>query len=683
MALLLCLNSYAQLEEVIKRNIEQEQEEILIFDNKKDLSRFQRFMKGLLSTAAISIQNLDISGDTNVFSIENFTAGIILNSSLLKAQAVQHDVNKVYSVYSDKLPAPEDVAEDPVSTLLRHWHRIQVGAEIVVPFRLSFGTGLEPVEFYVSTEAGTKRFIEVTSAVKDYLTEEDDLVDAVVGQLRRRVKAAKKIKLSTNPLKLYRQFPPGTEFKRVRNYIFVTNVGVRYGQASLRGNANVFAVYQLNGSGTFTILGDPDRKLVKFNVKRDKKRGAGTNLSYELDWKMFELLFFDAKLNIRFVTGSYEDSRTKSLEYEYIYDLDYPIAVEALQDAIQGNLKKTQEIAIFRGNEQDYKGILIMRESTSVIKDILKRSRIGLSLNENYLKVAEEAFRRQELEKNFFYDEFITSNKVEDRVVTNTYEQATNAKIYSTYHEKNKNSFWHLVGKFWQKSDVRSFVETSLGVSESRGLITREKFNIYYNFDLKIKKSSRRIRRKFYKSLNQIVRDIGFEHRERGIFDIVDLCEDNQFKLSLKALIGEKAIIQMLAMSDEDHWKMLAQMSGVVDHRHLMDPKLRRVISRKLFKKEKIKRFIRSFERKYLKYIRRARQAQNRDELAEIFRKLFRGYKSEMTPFQYMLYVNRRDQEGHKKDLLGDINTSFSIDGEGCDLEWNMADTDEQWFEEF
>jgi hypothetical protein len=33
--------------------------------------------------------------------------------------------------------------------------------------------------------------------------------------------------------------------------------------------------------------------------------------------------------------------------------------------------------------------------------------------------------------------------------------------------------------------------------------------------------------------------------------------------------------------------------------------------------------------------------------------------------------------------LLGDINTSFSIDGEGCDLEWNMADTDEQWFEEF
>ncbi len=307
----LCLSLHAQIDEVLLRNQELDEEEILIFDNKKEVSKFSSFMKGLLSTAALSIQGLTLDGGLNVLSIQNLTAGLVLRSVLLNSQTIQHHVDKVYSYYSKNLPLGKMKDGQEVKerqSLLNHWSEFKVGGRGVVPLNLLAQTNLDALAFYFNNEVGHKRVLDVISPVNESLEKEDRVIDAILGQLKRGFKASKKISISNDPLKLWEKFPAGSEIKREQDYLFVSSVGLRYGTGILNANTGVFGLYHFFGESSFKVLGDPERKLVKFTIRKLNKKGVGGSASTEMNILLFRIFILDARLNIKFVTTTVEAS---------------------------------------------------------------------------------------------------------------------------------------------------------------------------------------------------------------------------------------------------------------------------------------------------------------------------------------------------------------------------------------
>ncbi len=524
---LFSFQSFSQVEEILVRNAEDEEEEILIFDDRKDLSKFRKVTRELISTAAISLQDLIVGGSVQLFTIENLSTGIILQNGILKPEYIHHDVDKVYSSMAKNLPQVQTAKKNILTTPLRHWSMTKVGTKIAVPANIELGS-ISPMSFYSRSEAGRNGYVQVTSPINEYLYKEDELVDALVSKLKRGFKAVRKVKISTKPSKLWEEYPFGTEITHSKDFVFVQRLGAEKKIGLFNADFNYFAVYQFTGVGTMKILGDPDRKLIKLTIEKKKRKGHGRQGAYEMEYGLFEVGFIKAKLNVKFVTSSREKSRASDLIHEYIYDIGYPGAEEALQEALKGKLEKTQALAVDRGGVDSYMGILIERDASGVIHDLVKRSRFGLSINENYMKVMDALNRRSKSKTNYLYDEYVKIDRDSSFEEADDYGGKKKTYNYEHMNTKYKASFWRLWGKFYQSSHISAQIENKISVIPSIGPAQSEHFKLKYNFNLEIRKSSKRLKKLFYEPISHIANLSNILMQENGDFDLSRFCSDDK-----------------------------------------------------------------------------------------------------------------------------------------------------------
>jgi hypothetical protein len=677
---------HSQINEVLIETDVDDDEKYLIFEDKKESTRFRRIMKALLSTAAVSIQNTSIGGDFGVFSIENLSAGVILDNKMVEPKHVHHDVDKLYSIYSPikfekkKKNNGENKAsfadiESPIKRL-NQWNFFKFGGKISVPVNYDWGNIAGPIGFYLGGEFGAKREFEFTTLSKDVLEQDDRIIDAILGQLSRAWRSTKKIRLTNNPDKLLSKYHPGTEIRRKQKYLVLGKLGFKYGHEPLTSKVGAFALAEFEGESHFKILGDPDRKLVKFNVRSKRRFGEGGEVSTEFDFKLFSIAFIDAKLNVKVFSGTRERSRGKEIEYEYIYDIEYPEAAEALRKAILGDVTLTQRYAIFRDEIKNYKGIIINKSSNHRFVDVIRRKRWGLSINETYDRLLTSAVKRREMKGSFLYDETIYNRKDTDIVTKDFYKERNHIKDYEHYKEKVMNSFWHFKGRYRSENRVNAYVDTVNKVDPEKGLDTYKRLRLKYDFLVKIKKNSKRLKRRFYPSINNIVRLSKLTDEERQIFNLEDFCFEDHININFKGVFQEEALRRVLEMSDAQLWTELGNFNQITPPESLQYPEVRRKIGKVFNGKNIQKRNIKSFEKNFLKFIRKARQAPNREEAAINFRKLFRQYLNNLFPYEFMLYLNRVDEMAlfELPAAFRGVENSMYIESDNCKISWNQAD---------
>ncbi len=343
----------------------------------------------------------------------------------------------------------------------------------------------------------------------------------------------------------------------------------------------------------------------------------------------------------------------------------------ALKKAMAGDTTSLHKLGVGRGGAEYYKGVLINQESNSILTDTLWRKRLGLSINENYMKVLEAAASRQKLEKNYLYDETIKLNRNSNLVAQNLYGEKSQIEAYQFQNEKIKNSFWRFKGKYRENSSLKSYVENSDTVKKNIGIVQKDELSFDYNFQLQIKKNSNSLMKKFERTINHVV-NLTQIVQESGPFYLEDYCQQENLLIRLKGKISEEAIAYMMRLSKDTHWLLLAKMLGISNSVGLSDNRIRRKAIRPLFKEDKVYKNIKKFEKHFLPTLESLKKSQSKQEMAKHLRNMFRDYNNDPFIYEYILYVNQNEQlDLFSPMAFRNIQTSIFIESPDCKLNWS------------
>ncbi len=644
----------AQELELLERNEEKQIEEILVFQTKREQKKFGRAFSKFIKGAAASIHESILGGRIDVFSVENLATGLILHSGVLRPSAIHHDVDKVYSLFSAHLPPIKERKQERQEQqhALRHWGKTRIGTKITIPLRFDFAQDSSFI-FSSRTEASRQGYRELITPLGEYLYQEDKLVDALLSKAQIGFRGVKKTKISNDPLKLWQSYPYGSEVAKVREYVFLESLSAGVPYKGVNVGARVYAAYQFKGEGRLKILGDPQRKLMSLTIARRNRYAKGVQFESGLSYKIFKLGFIQGRLNIKLVSKSSEKARGDELVHEYVYDIDYPMAQEALKEALKGNMQKTQSMSVDRGGEENYQGVLTIRNISSHFQEKLRRTRLGPSINENYLKVMEGTKKRKKIFRTNLFDEKVIIDKRKTTTETDEYLNQRSTDSYEYQMRKHRTGFWRFWRKYSKIIKSSSVIEKSPTVKLNQGREIAENLLIKYQLDLKVRNSTKRLREKEYTPIQRILSLIQSLDSDPDA-SFAQLCESEELRVELKGEIEQKALDYVLELDDETLLEKLSLMIG----------------------ESKDNKVVKKFEKRFLPHIRLLRKTRDKYEIAEGFKNIFKAYKSDILPYEFILFLNKVNDSQLKLTVpFHDILTSVYVLGDSCEIKWNIIDS--------
>ncbi len=686
-------------------NAQNQQEEVTILIP-KDSSQERTLLKKIKEKSIDRVNDFeaDISFSFTNLRYSKFSAGVHVEQ--LSPIQTHHDNDKVYAEIDAKDRTP------------KKWNKVTLSTYIAFPLSFGIPELLGPIGFniYVNNSYETKYSLVTKS--DGMIREKGKLLDTLKDKWDHTLEGLKSLRIPLKAERIIDTYPSGTE-------IHIETIKQLIVSPSLSGNFGVFtAGVQLNAliKGLVhlkvevkKILGKSFLRL-KYQKKKHKGRGVAGGAHFGVT--LFETklptktsltddirIRGDLKINILSMAKS--TSNEDVLIYDYTYDMDNKLSMEAFNHAMRGNLIPTQKISVTRNEVAKYQGVITNFQKNDLISHTISQVHVGLMGNNSSLTSDSFLPKFQLSDKLGGLLRFsrYQSDSETSSQQSNFYHEAGDLKTFNYSKTAESKIFFGLINKTQNKVTVTTKILNSKMVSENQGIREFETYKINYHSQKKAKKWGTEEYKNFIRSSKS---NLGLN--DSSLMDLLSNIDKNKkcskdLVINYQGAMYESAISRVLKYKDKEIWAQLGRFLRLRTPSLLRYEKKRETflsqfkestslpgqvgtkekkrieksyenlflleesdLSQKKWVISKIKKFKRL---NFLNYIEQARKEKNKMKRAKHIHDLFKAYEVDDFIFHFFNLLAQGDPKGQDKSIYGGILTKYSLKSQKC--QFNFA----------
>lgn len=522
---------------------------VVIYKDKSTAEKVSEFFSDLHSKVKSKSKDIPLGVDTNLLSLSNFTAGVIFDVKDIPPNELHHDTDKIYS----------DIYDDSVSTKISYWTRISVGGKIIVPLYFSIPNIMGPIGINVGGEIGSREEYIFTVKTNQIMDDDDTLVETLLNKLGRSIKSIGKIRIPMTAKTILEKYQGGTEITRNGSRFLITKLGVNVGLAAFSANLDYYALIDGKIRTNIKILYNKNKKLIEYSINKGDTTGSEVSESIGLGVTLFETSWLSGSLRVNLISSKLSHVASKNIYFDYIYDVSYPEAERAFNEALKGNLIPTEQIAIFKSDEDKFRGVIINSKRTDVLYETLRSGTVGFVANESALSSYVGALKAKETFGGFMYRSSSVINGEGDSKIDDYLSEKKGIKSFNWTQNDSGRFLFGILSKYDKSASIKSEVLTSDTVIEGVGRHEINVNKLSFTFKYRDYKEGNRVGREFFESALRVL-----GNNNRALHDAItesskrSSCSDD-ITLKINGTFYDQAILNILFYEEKEMWSVLGR----------------------------------------------------------------------------------------------------------------------------
>lgn len=655
------------------------------------------FAKNLFADEVIlfpvnSAQATKVTNILNPKSIKNDRRQIDVTQNLASVRLSEFNMDSGVKIIPD-----EEVRRDISKSYSdQEWYNYYFETEIGVPFSFSFPNLLGPVGLNFGFKPGWRGHFSIISPTQDpKKNNPDKSISTIDAYKLGAINGLKAMTIPGSADSILNSYPEGSEIHFDGMGYISAYTGINLSVPGISANGNITAVIEAQIKKTIKVLENGDKKYIQLRYERSDKNGKGTSFDLGVGITLFETTIpvgttdfnLSGALKVNLITKNYMKSKKESFLWDFTYDAEHPIAKEALNQALKGNLIPSQELAITRLEDKEYLGIILNEKRTDLILATLNDTKYGFRIHESSLdNTLTDLYARDSL-VGFF--DISKVRKVEESSTDRTlfYKEAGTKKEFNHVAKDSTHLFFGWINNN-KALQIKSKIIDAEIMSENQGIGKIKTYKTSFSYENNHKRGGTKTLNNFLLKASQ---SLGHNNHPTKTF-ITNILNGEKCgadsKITVNATFYEEAIKRILQYSEKELWSVFGRYVF-----EKVPAKLRYEKTRKpMYKTYKAQRdWARSHRKKEYKSIRRIynwryklfskmknvnfpaklaklKKVHDKEKKLEAFHKLVSEFEMTDDLLHYLLILS---QSGFKNADQGKgVFAKFSIRSKTCEFDW-------------
>ena len=556
----------------------------------------------------------------------------------------------------------------------RKWHRLTLEASVAVPYLLPLAGVFGAVD--VALEANGK-----VSAQKRYRITMPDVLSLSIDNL-----AADKIDLLKHIGKIYRLvslpvtadrlrelLPAGASIETTGERSLLLKVGPRIGAMGVAVKANTHVLlHSLFNSQLKVVSRVAGRTFVSYRVESLKKSDFALEAKLRTGFTFINTSLLDNVLASDIITASLARNKQKQLVYEFVYDLSYDKARQAMAKAVLGDLLLTQEYATFRNSTIPYRGISIIEKRTDLLIELIKSGQISVSAADKVLVPRLRDLLGQEFNGSIL--DFSRNSETHDLSVSevNVLEERQEVASFKYQYDENNELLLGLLANNVSSIAVDAKAMTVDVVSQQQGLRTLTINRLLFDYLYREKRQGRSVTSNFFTVAQNVI-----GANQTTINDLVTSlratgkCQDRQAEVRISGQLHNRAITNLLNYRPAEVWVGVAKIIGYQPASAFRYPQKRLPIIEKQLPRQQ-----RKLLQQLTEHVMPFWQQKTTDKklIAEKLRDIFKALRGEPFLLELLILLASADYRQNKdpERFSQGVVVNMSLNSPNCRVNWSQ-----------
>ncbi len=494
-----------------------------------------------------SKREVDITQNLSSIRVSEF--GVDTGVKSIPYQIIAHDISK-YPNGSD-------------------WYEYYLNTKVAVPFAFTFPNLLGPIGINFGFKPGWEGKFKIISQSRSPNLIKGEELSKLANMKLGAMEGLSAISIPKTSKELLDKYKEGSEIHFDGRGYLTTYTGINVGVPGVSANANVIAIVEGQLKKTLKILENKKEKFIQYRVEKSQTKGHGHSLDLGVGVTLFDTTLpigstnFNLKgaLRVNLISKTKIKSNKSNLIYDFTYDLNSKAAKSALDNALNGNLIPSQELAITRLNMADYKGVILNEKRTDLIQKTLKDLKYGLRINESSLdSTLSDMYARESLSG------FLEIGKTRETVSSEAekelfYEEKSNIKSFKHSAKDTTKFLFGLVDNNKDLSINTHIIDAEV-MSEGQGIGKIQTYKMIFNYSNNHKNGGTKSLKNFlYKSAKSIGHNNSAASSLIKNVNKTNKCSSDS-KIKVNATIYKEAFDRFLNYSEAELWSYFGNYLG-------------------------------------------------------------------------------------------------------------------------
>ncbi len=556
------------------------------------------------------------------------------------------------------------------------WHELTLEAGVAVPWMLPLAAVLGPINVAIEANgkvAATKQYRIVIPDVLS-LAAHRETTDATIDLKQYIRKIYKIISLPLTAERLRATLPAGAEINSVGEKTVLVKVGPRLSAVGAAVKANTHVLLSSLFRSSLKVLARMgERTYVNYRVATADNRDFALEAKLTLGLTFINTSMFDKLLSSELITAQIARTQEKKLVYDFIYDLDYPAARQALGKALLGDLSASQDIATFRSDPTAYRGIAIVEKSSDLLLDVVKKGRIAFTAGDKALTPHLRGLLGRELSGSWLDFSRNAQKSSGETTRVNVVEEREEVASFTYNYDRNNELLLGLVTANTSRIDIDSRAVLADIVTSGQGLQESMLNKLHFSYLYHEKKNNQQIVANFFAVARNIL-----AANQRSLAEVIDAvqsnapCGDKDARFTIEGVLHDRAVRNLLRYRPAEVWIGIAKVLGFAPASAFRHEQTRTKAIAKLPRPHR--KLLEKFSEQAMPFWRSTHNLPDKKDTAEKIRDLFVAMKGDPFLLELLIFLAGADYRQTKDPdrFAQGINVSVALTTPDCNLRWSQ-----------
>lgn len=558
----------------------------------------------------------------------------------------------------------------------RKWHRLTLEASVAVPYLLPLAGVFGAVD--VALEANGK-----VSAKKQYRITMPDVLSLTVNNLaddkidlRKHVgKIYRLVSLPVTADRLRELLPSGASIETTGERSLLLKVGPRIGAmgVALKANTHVL-LHSLFKSQLKVISRVAGHTFVSYRVESLKKSDFALEAKLRTGFTFINTSLLDNVLSSDVITASLARNKQKQLVYEFVYDLSYDKARQALAKAVLGDLSLTQQRATFRNSALPYHGISIIEKRTDLLLELIKSGQISVSAADKVLLPRLRDLLGQEFNGSIL--DFSRNSETHDLSVSevNILEERQEVASFKYQYDENNELLLGLLANNVSSIAVDAQALTVDVVSQQQGLRTLTINRLLFDYLYREKRQGQGTVNDFFTVAQNVL-----GANQATISNLVTSlrangkCHSKEAEVRISGQLHHRAITNLLTYRPAEVWVGVAKIIGYQPASAFRYPQKRLpIIEQELPRRQR--KLLQKFSEQVMPFWQETTATTDKKLVAEKLRDIFKALRGEPFLLELLIFLASADYRQAKdpERFSQGVVVNMALNSPACRVNWSQ-----------
>lgn len=556
------------------------------------------------------------------------------------------------------------------------WHRLTLEASVAVPYLLPIAGVFGAVD--VALEANGK-----VSAKKQYRITMPDVLSLTVDtlatdkiDLRKHIgKIYRLVSLPVTADRLRELLPAGASIETTGERSLLLKVGPRVGAMGVALKANTHVLLNSLFKSQLKVVSRlAGHTFVSYRVESLKKSDFALEAKLRTGFTFINTSLLDNVLASDVITASLARNKQKQLVYEFIYDLSYDKARQALAKAVLGDLSLTQEQAVFRNSTLPYRGISIVEKRSDLLIELVKSGQISVSAADKVLVPRLRQLLGQEFNGSIL--DFSRNSETHDLDVSevNVLEERQEVASFKYRYDENNELLLGLLANNVSSIAVESKAMTIDVVSQQQGLKTLTVNRLLFDYLYREKQRGQTAVSNFFTVAETII-----GANQTTIADLVSSlradgkCQHKEAQIQISGQLYDRAIANLLSYRPAEVWVGVAKIIGYQPASAFRYQQKRLPIIEKELSRGQ-RKLLQRFTEQVMPFWQETTSTTDKKLIAEKLRDIFKALRGEQFLLELLILLASADyrQDKDPERFSQGVAVNMSLTSPTCRVNWSQ-----------